>query len=147
MRQHGSHTIWCGLSQHTQSSHWQQKDFPIPYSPTLPVQDVWKSTSGRHTVYSWATHVYDKFHVVELVNEAVNQVRRSVWNQEKNMEKRKLIKGTRWMLLSKSLDKFDEASRRRFTNILTTNEPPPVQGILLKRRHRTDMDAKQQGGG
>ncbi|MFQ7112887.1 transposase [Hallella bergensis] len=63
--------------------------------------------------------------MVELVNEAVNQVRRSVWNQEKNMEKRKLIKGTRWMLLSKSLDKFDEASRRRFTNILTTNEPPP----------------------
>ena len=70
-----------------------------------------------------ATHVYDKFHVVELVNEAVDQVRRSVWNQEKNMEKRKLIKGTRWMLLSKSLDKFDEASRKRFTNILSTNEP------------------------
>jgi len=70
-----------------------------------------------------AKHVYDKFHVVELVNEAVDKVRRSVWNQEKDLEKRKLIKGTKWMLLSKSLDKFDEESRKRFDNILKTNEP------------------------
>ena len=70
-----------------------------------------------------ATHVYDKFHVVQLVNEAVDKVRRSVWNQETDLEKRKLIKGTRWMLLSKNLDKYDEAARNRFENILQTNEP------------------------
>lgn len=70
-----------------------------------------------------AVHVYDKFHVVELVNEAVDKVRRSVWNQETDMEKRKLIKGTRWMLLSKNLDKFDEEAKNRFANILQTNEP------------------------
>ena len=38
------------------------------------------------------------------------------------LEKRKLIKGTRWMLLSKNLDKYDEAARNRFENILPTNE-------------------------
>ncbi len=65
-----------------------------------------------------AIHVYDKFHVVELVNEGVDKVRRSVWNQETDIEKRKLIKGTRWMPLSKSLDKFDEDSKKRFENIL-----------------------------
>lgn len=70
-----------------------------------------------------AIHVYDKFHVVQLVNEAVDKVRRSVWNQETDLEKRKLIKGTRWMLLSKNLDKYDEAARNRFENILQTNEP------------------------
>lgn len=70
-----------------------------------------------------ATHVYDKFHVVKLVNEAVDKVRRSVWHQEKDMEQRKLIKGTRWMLLSKDLDKFDKEQRERFDNILKTNEP------------------------
>lgn len=72
---------------------------------------------------SEAIHVYDKFHVVQLVNEAVDKVRRSVWNQETDLEKRKLIKGTRWMLLSKNLDKYDEAARNRFENILQTNEP------------------------
>lgn len=70
-----------------------------------------------------AIHVYDKFHVVQLVNEAVDKVRRGVWNQETDLEKRKLIKGTRWMLLSKNLDKYDEAARNRFENILQTNEP------------------------
>ena len=34
-----------------------------------------------------------------------------------------LMKGTRWILLSKSLDKFDEDSKKRFDNILRTNEP------------------------
>ena len=70
-----------------------------------------------------AIHVYDKFHVVQLVNEAVDKVRRSVWNQETDLEKRKLIKGTRWILLSKNLDKFDETAKNRFENILQTNEP------------------------
>lgn len=72
---------------------------------------------------SEAIHVYDKFLVVQLVNEAVDKVRRSIWNQETDLEKRKLIKGTRWMLLSKNLDKYDEAARNRFENILQTNEP------------------------
>lgn len=35
---------------------------------------------------SEAIHVYDKFHVVQLVNEAVDKVRRSVWNQETDLE-------------------------------------------------------------
>ena len=70
-----------------------------------------------------ATHVYDKFHVVKLVQEAVDKVRRSIWRQETDLEKRDLIKGIRWMLLSKDLDKFDDKKKERFHNILATNEP------------------------
>ena len=70
-----------------------------------------------------ATHVFDKFHVVKLVHEAVDKVRRSIWRQEADLEKRDLIKGTRWMLLSKNLDKFDDKQKERFHNILATNEP------------------------
>ena len=70
-----------------------------------------------------AVHVFDKFHVVKLVHEAVDKVRRSIWRQETDLEKRDLIKGMRWMLLSKSLDKFDDKQKERFHNILATNEP------------------------
>lgn len=70
-----------------------------------------------------ATHVFDKFHVVKLVHEAVDKVRRSIWRQETDLEKRDLIKGARWMLLSKNLDKFDDKQKERFHNILATNEP------------------------
>jgi transposase len=68
-----------------------------------------------------ATHVFDKFHVVKLVHEAVDKVRRSIWRQETDLEKRDLIKGTRWMLLSKNLDKFDDKQKERLHNILATN--------------------------
>lgn len=70
-----------------------------------------------------AVHVFDKFHVVKLVHEAVDKVRRSIWRQETDLEKRDLIKGTRWMLLSKNLDRYDDKQKERFHNILATNEP------------------------
>lgn len=70
-----------------------------------------------------ATHVYDHFHVVKLMNEAVDQIRRNVYKQETEFEKRKLIKGSRWLLLRKDTDKFDEMEKSRLQNILSTNEP------------------------
>ena len=70
-----------------------------------------------------AIHVYDKFHVVEKVTEAVDKVRRSIWNQETDLEKRKVIKGSRWLLLTKDKDKFDDYAKNRLENILQTNEP------------------------
>lgn len=70
-----------------------------------------------------AIHVYDKFHVVEKVTEAVDNVRRSLWNQETDLEKRKVIKGSRWLLLTKDKDKFDDCAKNRLENILQTNEP------------------------
>ena len=64
-----------------------------------------------------AVHVYDKFHVVKLVNEAVDTVRRYVYAQETDLEKRKIIKGSRWLLLTKDKDVFDEYKKRRLDNI------------------------------
>ena len=40
-----------------------------------------------------AVHVYDKFHISKLVNEAVDVVRREVYAQEIDLEKRSIIKG------------------------------------------------------
>lgn len=70
-----------------------------------------------------AVHVYDKFHVAKLVNEAVDTVRRTVYAQEKDLEKRKIIKGTRWLLLTKDKDVFDDEKKERLDNILKTNTP------------------------
>ncbi len=40
-----------------------------------------------------AIHVYDHFHVVKLVNEAVDAVRRQTYNNEKDAGMRQVIKG------------------------------------------------------
>lgn len=70
-----------------------------------------------------AIHVYDKFHVVKLVNEAVDIVRRNVYAQETDLERRKVIKGSRWLLLTKDKDVFDDDKKRRLDNILQMNTP------------------------
>jgi transposase len=70
-----------------------------------------------------AIHVYDKFHVTKLVTDAVDKVRRSVYAQETDLEKRKIIKGSRWLLLTKDKDVFDDEKKRRLDNILHTNTP------------------------
>lgn len=70
-----------------------------------------------------AVHVYDKFHVSKLVNDAVDAVRRKVYAQETDLEKRNIIKGSRWLLLTKDKDIFDDDKKKRLDNILQTNTP------------------------
>ena len=70
-----------------------------------------------------AVHVYDKFHVTKLVTDAVDAVRRTVYAQEKDVEKRRVIKGLRWLLLTKDKDVFDDEKKNRLYNILKTNTP------------------------
>ena len=71
-----------------------------------------------------AIHVYDRFHIVQLVAQAMDKTRRSVYKQTTDMEQRKVIKGNRWTLLRKDpekLDKLDKKYKKRLDNILETN--------------------------
>ncbi len=55
-----------------------------------------------------ASLVVDHFHVVKLMNERIDQLRRLLWHAEKDVNKRRIIKGTRWMLLRNGQDVFDD---------------------------------------
>jgi transposase len=77
-----------------------------------------------------AIHVFDHFHVQKLAGEALDKVRREVYNQEKDLEKRKVIKGTRWLLLRHDKDAFTEDERQRLDNVIKMNEPLSKAYIL-----------------
>lgn len=70
-----------------------------------------------------AIHVFDHFHVVKLMNDAVDEVRRCAWREEKDLNKRKIIKGTRWLLLQNGIDVMDDRHRTRLDNALALNKP------------------------
>lgn len=70
-----------------------------------------------------AALVVDHFHVVKLMNEKLDQLRRQMWHTEKDVNKRKIIKGTRWLLLRNGPDVFDTRHRTRLDNVLSLNEP------------------------
>ena len=70
-----------------------------------------------------ASLVVDHFHVVKLMNEKIDLLRRHLWHVEKDVNKRKVIKGTRWMLLRNGPDIFDYEHKTRLENALKMNEP------------------------
>lgn len=70
-----------------------------------------------------AIHVYDRFHVVQLVARAMDRTRRDIYRMTGSLEGRKVIQGSRWLLLKKDRDGMDKRHRRRLDNILETNKP------------------------
>jgi transposase len=71
-----------------------------------------------------ATLVYDHFHVVKLYNEKLSDLRREVYRTTKDADEKKLLKGTRWLLL-KNPENLDEKRGEvsRLSRALSANEP------------------------
>ena len=55
--------------------------------------------SSVYENYPNAVHVFDHFHVVKLMNEKLDDIRRVQYNLEKDINERKVLKGTRYLLL------------------------------------------------
>ena len=70
-----------------------------------------------------AKHVFDRFHIVKLMNEKLTDLRRTLQNEAEQMDK-KVLKGLRWLLL-KHPDNLDESKneRTRLQEALDLNQP------------------------
>ena len=58
-----------------------------------------------------------------VMNEKLDDIRRKVYSIEKDVNKRKVLKGTRYLLLGSGADIFDEQHKTRLDNALAMNEP------------------------
>lgn len=66
-----------------------------------------------------ATIVFDHFHVVKLMNEAVDKVRRDAYRNVKDENVKKAIKGTKWLLMSNS---EELGNREKLEKALSLND-------------------------
>lgn len=82
-----------------------------------------------------AVHVFDHFHVVKLMNEKLDDIRRVQYHIEKDVNKRKVLKGTRYLLLGNGADIFDNKYKTRLENALEMNKPL-AQAYYLKEQLR-----------
>jgi len=71
-----------------------------------------------------ATLVYDRFHVVKLFNDKLTKLRRQLYHQLPDDDQRRVLKGSRWLLL-KNPDKLEASrdERQRLEQALSLNEP------------------------
>ena len=75
------------------------------------------------------------FHLVKLMNEKLDEIRRAQYNMEKDINKRKVLKGTRYLLLRNGTDIFDKEYKTRLDNALDMNKPLS-QAYYLKEQLR-----------
>jgi transposase len=71
-----------------------------------------------------AVHVFDHFHVIKLFNDKLSALRRDLYNQATSDRERKILKGTRWLLLKnpENLDR-DRNEAQRLQDALRLNAP------------------------
>jgi transposase len=68
--------------------------------------------------------VFDHFHVVQLFNEKLSDLRRALYREATDVQHKEVLKGTRWLLL-KNPENLDEEKdeKRRLEEALKLNQP------------------------
>ena len=92
--------------------------------------DMWKPY--RLSLEQWAAQgriIYDKFHVLQHAQQAVDEVRRAEFFRQGGW-KRKLVKGKRWLLLSRWVN-LDTGQKRQLNQLFSLNRRV-MKAYLLK---------------
>lgn len=87
--------------------------------------DMWPAyIAAVQTHFPGATIVFDRFHVVKLFNEKLSNLRRELQREATDVLHKKVMKGTRWLLL-KNPENLDEHrnERARLEEALRLNQP------------------------
>jgi len=95
--------------------------------------DMWKP----YILSVWESNlnisiVFDKFHIIRKMNEILDEIRRLLYKSETILDKQKVMKGLRWLLL-KSNHNLDEVKneKQRLEEALKINKPL-AQAYYLK---------------
>jgi transposase len=68
--------------------------------------------------------VFDHFHVVKMFNDKLSELRRQLYHDAKDVLKRNVLKGTRWLLLKNPENLVnDRNEKERLEEALKINEP------------------------
>lgn len=94
-----------------------------------------------------ATHVFDRFHVVKLFNEKFSLFRQQLQREAEGPLQKKVLKGTRWLLLKNPENLADERNeRRRLEKALALNKPLAC-AYYMKEDLRQIWDQKDKSAG
>lgn len=94
-------------------------------TPKATAMDMWPAYISAVCDYFPDTPiVFDRFHIERNLNEVLSEIRISIFRDEQDLNKRKLIKGTRWLLLKNSQNLNQETDeRKRLELALNINKP------------------------
>jgi transposase len=117
--------LWFGGVDHSAESLAMFYEFLGPERSQgirLAVMDMWKPFRKATVAHApQAAILYDKFHVLQQLNEAMDQVRKSEYQRLTNQAARKYIKGQKYVLLSHR-ENLSPEKRQRLKTLLAANK-------------------------
>lgn len=92
-----------------------------------------------------AVHVFDRFHVVKLFNDKLSAFRRQLYHEVSSAQERKILKGTRWLLL-KNPENLDpqHTEAQRLEEALRLNAPLATVYYLKEDLRQLWMQANKR---
>jgi transposase len=93
--------------------------------PKAIAMDMWPAYISAVIDYFPGTPiVFDRFHIESNLNKTISNIRKSVFRDETDLNKRKLIKGTRWLLLKNNQNlNEDKSEKEKLELALNINRP------------------------
>jgi transposase len=117
--------LWFGGVDRSEESLAMFYDFLGPERSQgirLAVMDMWKAFRNATEEYApQAAILYDKFHVLRQLNEAMDKVRKAEYQRLTNRADRKYIKGQKYVLLSRR-ENLSPEKRQRLKTLLAANK-------------------------
>lgn len=137
--------VWVGENRDTETMRrffiWLGK--PRARSIQVVCCDMWSVYLEAVREYlPQATIVFDRFHVVQHLNRAVDEVRRQCWRELNGMEK-SAFKRTRWLWLKNPWN-LQPRERRRLSALCRKNQPI-VRAYYLKEAFQRFWDYLRRG--
>ena len=122
--------IGLGRAQNCLDDFWKKVKQQKVCIETVAM-DMWPAYIGSVLEHSPDSHiVFDKFHIIKKLNEAISDVRKMMFHQETDLNNKKLLKGTRWLLLYNRKN-LKEKGSQRLQEALSINIPL-AQAYYLK---------------
>jgi transposase len=117
--------IWFGGIDRSEESLAMFYDFlgePRSQRIRLAVMDMWRAFRKATVTHAPnAVILYDKFHILRHLNDAIDKVRKSEYKRLTNRPDRKFIKGQKYVLLSRR-ENLSPEKRRQLKTLLAANK-------------------------
>lgn len=116
--------IWVGQGRGSQALREFWRRFKISgarlQAVAMDMSGAYASSVRAHAPHAILT--FDRFHVIKLMNERLDDLRRELARQAESKDARQSIKGLRWLLLHRR-DNLDRKASRRLQRSLEINQP------------------------
>jgi len=102
-------------------------------TPKAIAMDMWPAyISAALEHFPGTPIVFDRFHIESNLNKAISNIRKAVFKDETDLNKRKLIKGTRWLLLKNNQNLNEDKNEKEKLELALNINKPLATAYYLK---------------